>query len=175
MAMKITYKTTQCKCTMCGSEMETELQYGHLEVDFECGYGSGYDGDMFKVKLCDNCLDKAIHKMLSNCKVNPFNGNYMEQEYVLDLEEYQEETRKGYRNENGSYTSEYQKMQIQKLFDKGKIEKEEYEHLMECYGIEEELEEDNDYCEDCRFCNKNCDLGGMMMVEGYMVSEPWDV
>ena len=56
------------KCTMCGGKINKYLVKG---FEYQFGYGSKRDGDIFKVELCPNCLDKCIDFVVDNSKYNP--------------------------------------------------------------------------------------------------------
>ncbi len=54
-------------CNLCGKE----LDFWDVQEDFtlhrHVGYGSGYDGEVIKLRLCCECFDHIVDE----CKVSP--------------------------------------------------------------------------------------------------------
>lgn len=50
---------------MCGNEIRDEPVA--LLINKTIGYGSKYDMDKLRIKMCANCMDR----MIDSCKVNP--------------------------------------------------------------------------------------------------------
>lgn len=56
------------KCTMCGKEFDIFDEQQGIEMDHRCGYGSHHDMSRIQLKLCNECFDKVMDKIIPLCK-----------------------------------------------------------------------------------------------------------
>lgn len=56
------------KCTMCGKEFDIFDEQQGIEMDHWCGYGSHHDMSHIQFRLCNECFDKVMDKIIPLCK-----------------------------------------------------------------------------------------------------------
>jgi hypothetical protein len=59
-------------CNNCGSSLIKDLDFGGIDVDMVCGYGSGEDGVRYRFDLCELC----VKKIMSGFKIAPEKEEY---------------------------------------------------------------------------------------------------
>lgn len=57
----------ECKCNLCGRKFDMWDFKEGTTIEKQSGYGSRYDGELIKLKLCSSCLDNII----DTCKISP--------------------------------------------------------------------------------------------------------
>ena len=62
-------------CSICGREFDLWDRQGSFGFDRHVGYGSKYDGEHIKVRLCCDCFDELMDTyILPMCKIRPMKG-----------------------------------------------------------------------------------------------------
>jgi hypothetical protein len=62
----VEYKLVESACDICGKESEISggIPLDITEININFNYGSKYDGDCYKILLCDDCIEKHIFNNL---------------------------------------------------------------------------------------------------------------
>lgn len=61
----------QVYCNLCGRKMDEFDVNQHFFMQKIIGYGSKYDGDDLRVRLCSKCMDDLIDK----CVISPIHSS----------------------------------------------------------------------------------------------------
>lgn len=59
------------KCNLCGKDLDFWDKNSGLTINNIIGYGSIYDCNQIRVKLCCDCTDKHITYLVDHCKISP--------------------------------------------------------------------------------------------------------
>lgn len=57
-------------CNFCGKELDVWDRQEDFSINKTLGYGTIYDGNKLRMRLCCGCIEKIIN----NCKVNPISA-----------------------------------------------------------------------------------------------------
>jgi hypothetical protein len=88
----VEYELVEASCSFCGkkSEILGGMALDVTEITISFGYSSRYDGDSYKILLCDNCIEEYIFDNLMKDK------DY----YEIHTEHYEDEDYREVENEN---------------------------------------------------------------------------
>ena len=58
-------------CNLCGKSLYDGVNYNGLtDAEMKCGYGSKWDGTIFKFSLCEDCMEELMNKFKLSAEEN---------------------------------------------------------------------------------------------------------